>query len=111
MMKRTPLKRKSKKIADRDRLRAVLVSEELVKRPWCEAGGQVRLASDGKCGHLQRRPASELHEPKTRARGGSILNRANTVSICRECHTWVHDHPAAAHEAGLLKHSWEVEDV
>jgi len=39
----------------------------------------------------------------TRARGGSILDPANTVAVCRSCHDWIHDNPTAAADLGLLR--------
>lgn len=56
-----------------------------------------------RCGRL----ADDLHEIKTRARGGSISDPANTVPICRPCHRFITDNPAQGHAEGLLKHSWE----
>jgi hypothetical protein len=49
------------------------------------------------------RRSTELHEPLTRARGGDILDKYNTVAICRNCHNWVHDHPESATKLGLLR--------
>lgn len=47
------------------------------------------------------------HEPLTRARGGSIVDPANVVFLCRRHHGWVHGNPEKAHALGLLRHSWE----
>ena len=103
-MKRTPLRRISKKRAKVQRQRARMVSEELAKRELCEAGSIIYLhGKQARCAGL----AVELHEPLTRARGGSILDPDNTVAICRNCHRWIHDHPEAATELGLLKSQHE----
>ena len=59
------------------------------------------------CQRCENMPASDVHEVKTRARGGSILDRENCVVLCRGCHTWVTENPAAAREQGWLKNSWE----
>ena len=104
-MKRTPLRRISKKRAKVQRQRARMVSEELELRPTCEVGHIVWWRSDAPNICLGR--SSELHEPLTRARGGSILDPDNTVAICRNCHRWIHDHPEAATELGLLKSQHE----
>jgi hypothetical protein len=48
------------------------------------------------------RIATEVHEPLTRARGGSILDPMNAVAICRKCHMWCDDHPSEAESVGLL---------
>ena len=53
--------------------------------------------------------AVDLHEPLTRARGGSITDVNNSVTVCRACHDWIHAHPAKANELRLLLHAWEIE--
>lgn len=109
-MKRTPLKRKtplkrtgslapvSKKRARTNKQRAKFVQEELSNRQWCEA----------KIGGVCTRRAVEIHEPLPRSLGGSILDRANSVAICRQCHRWVHDNVKEACQLGLLKLSRHV---
>ncbi len=32
---------------------------------------------------------------------------ANLVSLCRDCHSWIHLHPAESYESGWLVHSWD----
>lgn len=51
--------------------------------------------------------ATDLHEVKTRARGGSILDEDNICVLCRSCHTWITEHPADAKAQGWLKNSWD----
>lgn len=53
------------------------------------------------------RAAVDVHEIKTRARGGSIYDPANCLGVCRVCHDWITGHPARARELGLVVHSWE----
>ncbi len=104
-MKRTPLKRKtplkrtgslspvSKKRAKTNRARRAFVKEELDKRRYCEA-------------HIPEvctRYSTEIHEPILRSLGGSILDAANSVAICRMCHIWVHNNVAEAKKLGLIK--------
>lgn len=101
-MKRSgPLRRKksmrrvSAKRAATNVKRSAFVREQLSARPFCE----VRRAG---CYHH----ASELHEPLTRARAPgeeTILDPANSVAVCRVCHTWIHSHPAEATALGLLR--------
>lgn len=119
-MKRTPLRRKtplrsmSKKRQRVQRLRRDLVATELDARGVCEAGPLIRQhrierfgreyadrlsATDYPCGWY----STDLHEPFTRARGGDILDRGNTVAVCRSCHNWIHGNPEAATSIGLLK--------
>lgn len=111
-MKNTPLKRKtglkrSKPLAKRSKKmtqiyvqRRKLVEAELELRKDCEA----RL--DGCEGR-----STQLHEPLTRARGGSILDRNNTVAVCDNCGREVHldtsPKQQAMHKRGLLRHAWE----
>ena len=92
--RRTPLRRVSLKRQRVNRERRELVRSELTKRPRCEAGHLTPALCSGY--------ATDIHEPLTRARGGSILDPANTVAICRVCHDWIHTHPVAATELGLL---------
>lgn len=49
----------------------------------------------------------DVHEIVSRARGGSILDRSNLACLCRSCHIWLTDHPAAAEREGFSAHSWE----
>jgi len=67
-------------------------------RPQCERPG---------CGSL----ADDVHEPLTRARGGSITDKNNATALCRPCHDEVTFKPESelgwAYEAGLLRHSWD----
>lgn len=72
--------------------RSALVARLRLERPWCQRFGCKRSSSDA-------------HEIKTRARGGSILDEANIVMLCREDHRWVHDHPDLATLEGLLANS------
>lgn len=51
--------------------------------------------------------AVEVHEPLTRARGGSIVDPDNAMGTCRRGHDWIHGHPSKSAELGLLLHSWE----
>jgi len=118
-MKRTPLTRRTRLAAMSKKRRRVqserrsMVARELARRPACEAGPIIRSwrrvrfdpaqadrldAGWGCLGY-----ATELHEPLTRARGGSILDPTNTVAICRHCHEWIHSSPTAATAVGLLK--------
>lgn len=91
----TPLRPRSRKQQKlyRDE-RVPLVIELLSENPLCE--------------RCHSRAAVDVHEIKTRARGGSILDRDNLAVLCRPCHSWVTDNPAEAHEEGWLKHSWDL---
>lgn len=96
-MKRTELRRVSRRRrkADRERakLRAVLLEE---RGAWCQAR---LLHCDG--------PWTDLHEIKLRSRGGSITDPANILCVCRSCHTFITDHPKWALKRGFVRNSWD----
>jgi len=57
------------------------------------------------CGRPEcHRRADDLHEPLTRARGGSITDEANARPLARECHDEITLGPDWAYRAGLIKH-------
>lgn len=59
------------------------------------------------CQRCNREYASDVHELKSRARGGSITDLENLVVLCRVCHTWITQNPKLALEQGWLKNSWD----
>ena len=107
--RRTPLRRVSLKRQRLMQQRRVFVADQLARRPDCEAGPLIRTGNEAVAGYGAttpcRRRAVDIHEPLTRARGGSILDPANTVAVCRGCHDWIHTHPESATRLGLLKGS------
>lgn len=56
--------------------------------------------------------ADDLHEPLTRARGGSITDPGNAVPLCRTHHDVITFRPESelqwAYDLGLLVHSWDA---
>lgn len=52
------------------------------------------------------RLADDVHEIRTRARGGSISDAANLAPLCRICHDEATNEAPWAYEQGLLAHSW-----
>lgn len=94
MQRSQPLRRRSKKTSQVYRTQRIpLVRELLADQPLCE--------------RCLRTYATEVHEIKSRARGGSILDRDNLALLCHDCHAWVTTHPKDATLEGWLKHSWE----
>lgn len=87
------LRPRSKKTEAIYRKRRVIVAELLDARPLCE-----------RCQHER---STEIHEIKTRARGGSILDLDNLAALCHFCHQWITEHPREGHAEGWLKHAWE----
>jgi len=51
--------------------------------------------------------ATDVHEIKTRARGGSITDLDNLALLCRPCHTFITQNPAQGKAEGWLKNSWD----
>ncbi len=121
LQSKTPLKRTgrlrpvSKKRQKLNRDRAKFVAHQLELRQWCEAGPHITRHLVSRLTETQKRSDSmkgqticqgkavDIHEPLTRARGGSILDVDNTVALCRSCHDWIHEHPREATQLGLLK--------
>jgi hypothetical protein len=97
-MKRSPIRPTSKKRDAENRLRKKLRERLLDERPWCEARikGCTRVGSD-------------LHEIKTRARGGSITDENNILVLCRQCHMIITTEPAFATENGFIVHAWATD--
>ena len=65
------------------------------------------LEGDPPCQRCKQARATDVHEIKSRARGGSITDLNNLAVLCRPCHSWITTNPKAATEQGWLKHSWE----
>lgn len=65
------------------------------------------LKGDPLCQRCAQTYATDVHEVKTRARGGSITDKENLVVLCRFCHTWITQNPKLAKEQGWLKNSWD----
>lgn len=104
--RKSPMKRQSAKTRSATPARRSFVAEQLADRPYCEAG--VLIEDDRhECGMH----STEIHEPLRRSQGGSITDVENSVSICRACHRWVHDHPRLSYDLGLLVRSTDGTDV
>ena len=93
-MKRTRLNPVSKKRQQVNGLRRTFVRDLLGERMVCEA----RIQG---CTWYP----TDVHEIKTRARGGSIIDRENCLALCRACHTWITEHPSWALENGFVVHA------
>lgn len=94
LTRKTPLRARSLKTIRKYRLRRRLVEELLLdyaicQVPWCD------------------QPSTDVHEPLTRARGGSYLDLQNCKAVCRLHHDLIHAEPEWAYEEGFLRHSWE----
>ena len=105
-MKRSPkpIAQRSKKMEATYELRRPLVARLLGERPWCEAC-PVFATHDGKITYV-RQPSCDVHEKIRRSQGGSILDEANLMCVCRPCHQRIGNYPALAFELGLAEHGW-----
>ena len=89
-IRRTPLKRRSRKTARLYReVRVPLVRMLIEEHPTCQRCSMAR--------------SNDVHELIPRGRGGSILDLENLVAICRTCHDFVHGHPIQATNEGWLR--------
>lgn len=95
----------SQKRQREQRARRALVERLLAENPRCQAGALIRGHSRS---HACYSFSSDIHEPLTRARGGSILDESNCLAICRSCHDWIHANPAEATYLGLLKSQYRT---
>ena len=70
---------------------------EVVRRSGgcCEAG--IHPDCDGAAAHM--------HHRQLRRHGDNTA--ANLLAVCVYCHSWIHAHPAAARDFGLIVRSWE----
>jgi hypothetical protein len=106
-LKRTRLNPVSKRRSSKQRARREFVLEVLARHRYCEAGHLILSVDDR---HRCQVYSTDVHEVKTRARGGDILDYANVKAVCRACHDWVHYHPAVATNLGLLASQYETRD-
>lgn len=111
LQQKTPLKRggkpnyRSAKTSKKYEERRPLVERLLKERPYCEAC-PVFAEHDGVVTYA-RHPSRDIHEIVRRSQGGSILDEANLLAVCRGCHRRIGDYPALAFSLGLAKHGWE----
>ena len=105
-MKRTPIKKRSSKMASKyENERIPLVKKLLSERPYCEAC-PIFAEYDGVITYI-RRPSIDVHELVRRSQGGSITEESNLMCVCRSCHRRIGENPGLAFELGLSRHSWE----
>lgn len=112
LQNKTPLPKQTKPINKRSKkMKAVyderrpFVEKILRERPLCEAC-RVFAAHDNKTvfnNHMSR----DVHEIIRRSQGGSILDEANVLAVCRPCHIRIGNYPQLAFDLGLAKHGWE----
>lgn len=84
---------RSKKTERVYRQRRSLVAQLLDEYPVCQRCNAAR--------------STDVHEIKSRARGGSILDPVNLACLCRQCHTFITENPRVALDEGWSRHSWD----
>ncbi len=62
------------------------------------------------CVRCFRARSTDVHELKSRARGGSITEEANVVALCRGCHDFITQNPQWAEANGWSQNSWKREE-
>ena len=97
-MKRTPIRKRSRKYEAMMRERRKLVARLLEERPECEAHLPVCYGR-----------SVDVHEILRRSQGGKPVGGADDeyLCLCRPCHTWITEHPASARTLGLVKFSYD----
>ena len=100
-LKRTPLARGSSTLKPRSARTAKIYREERV--PFVK----MILEKEPICERCKRNPSVDVHEKLTRGRSGGVRGTAwldpdNVAALCRECHTWVTDHPKEAEDEGWV---------
>ena len=88
-MKRSPLRKVSKKMEKRLREYRKLKKDVLSHYTFCE------MPDCHKRGF-------QVHHTRGRS-GENLCNTATWMIVCREHHAWIHDHPNQARKLGYLK--------
>ena len=91
-MKRTPLRRVSKKRAKEMRTYSAMRKTFLAAHPVC-------VVAEALWGSKRR--TTDIHHRAGRY-NGNYLNEATWLAVSREAHQWIHDHPKEARERGWL---------
>lgn len=99
MIRRTPVRRCSKKQAKNLITYRLLRDAYLLTRPRCEAGPVLAAAQIGYVDCQGR--SRDLHHVK--GRGKHLCEPCSFMAVCRHCHTFIHDNPGQARSLGLRK--------
>lgn len=99
------MRRRSAKKEAEYAVRRPLVARLLAERPWCEACP--KFAAHDRLAVYIRRPSVDVHEVVRRSQGGSILDEANLMCVCRECHRRIGNEPQLAFDLGLARHAYD----
>lgn len=100
-----PIKKRSKKTEELYVERRKFVAKILKERPMCQAC-KAFATHDNKSVYNQHM-SRDVHEIVRRSQGGSIIDEANVLAVCRPCHVRIGNNPQLAFDLGLAKHGWE----
>jgi len=98
-MKRTPIRRVSKKRMRDMREYSKLRKEFLEKHVNCQAWPVIRCHL--KMHGLPPPPSTEVHHKAKR--GKNYLNTDTWLAVCRASHEWIENHKNVARQLGLLE--------
>lgn len=100
-MKRTPLKRKTRLSPVSKKRRGMAKARQQTRQMVLDR--DMNRCQAGLAGCTFH--ATDVHEIKSRARGGNIVaidgDLSNFLSLCRSCHSWITTHPAFAEKFGF----------
>jgi hypothetical protein len=91
MIRRTPLRRVSKKRAAANKIYLAKRKVFMASRRLCEAG----LPCCTKW-------PQDVHHASGRS-GTNMLDDTTWMAVCRACHSYIHNHPGASRSLGLIK--------
>lgn len=90
MIRRTPLRRVSKKHAKELRIYAKLRLDFLESHPMCEVGRK----------DICNRFSCDVHH--VHGRGKHLNDKGTWLAVCRPCHDFIHRNPGQARQLGFL---------
>lgn len=99
LARNTPVRKVSARRARENRERAAMAD-----RLWPDRREGTVMCTVPEC----PRKADDLHEPLTRARGGSITSEDNVKPVCRQHNDELTLEPEWGYRLGFLKHSWDA---
>lgn len=108
LRQKTPLNKRSNKTEDKYITRREIVKEMLSVNKECKACVifHVHDNPNTNYGVVRCNRTQDIHELVNRSQGGSILDSANLIAICRKCHSRVTTNPKEAEILGLHLESW-----
>lgn len=97
-MKRTPISRKTRLQPVSAKRRALGPERMATRNAVFERAAGICEARTERCTYF----GCDVHEIKTRARGGSITDERNCLLLCRECHSKITVEISFATEHGFI---------